>query len=205
MSSDHDYDPDVTDPGVPVHTQLPPLPAAGSRRARRRRFGKLTFVLAGVLIAVVGFFVGSPGPEGPERQLEHRRIPQRLHTPGRAWRRRRRRARRRRRRGRSRQHSKRRRQQHSGGGGGGNVTFGQVKLVDGDNLYVTNAQGNTVKVSAASAQITTSQPGTLNDLKPGETVIVQGQTAKDGTVNATSVSTGGGGGGLPTGGTGTTP
>ena len=85
------------------------------------------------------------------------------------------------------------------------MTFGQVKLIDGDNLYVTNAQGNTVKISAASAQITTSQPGTLNDLKPGETVIVQGQTAKDGTVNATSVSTGGGGGGLPTGGTGTTP
>lgn len=203
MSPERNYDPDVTDPGVPVHTELPPLPAAGSRRARRRRFGKLTFVLAGVLIAAVGFFVGVQVQKGQSDDSSAGGLPSGFTPPaglgggGAA---------------------------PSGGGGldggsgntsggggntpgggGGNVTFGQVKLVDGDNLYVTNAQGNTVKVSATSAQITTSQPGTLNDLKPGETVIVQGQAAKDGTVKATSVSTGGGGGGLPTGGTGTTP
>jgi hypothetical protein len=198
MSPERDYDPDVTDPGVPVHIELPPLPAAGSRRARRRRFGKLTFVLAGVLIAAMGFFIGVQVQKGQSDDSSAGGLPSGFtppaglgggggaapsggglaggsgNTPG-------------------------------GGGGGGNVTFGEVKLVDGDNLYVTNAQGNTVKVSATSAQITTSQPGTLNDLKPGETVIVQGQAGKDGTVNATSVSTGGGGAGLPTGGTGTTP
>jgi hypothetical protein len=195
MSPDGDFDPDKTEPaGVQVHTELPPLPPAGARRARRRRFGKLTFVLAGVLIAAAGFLVGVQVQKGQSDDASTGGLPSGFTPPagfgggsgggggtganggtgdgsGAT----------------------------PGGGGGGNVTFGQVRLVDGDNLYVTNAQGNTVKVSAAEAQITTSQPGTLNDLKPGETVIVQGQADKDGTVKATSVSTGGAGG-LPGGG-----
>ena len=202
MSPDRDYDPDKTEPGVPVQTELPPLPPAGSRRARRRRFGKLTFALAGVLIAVVGFFVGVQVQKGQSDDSSAGGLPSGFTPPaglgggGTA-------------RGGSGGAGGSGNASGGGGntprGGGGNVTFGQVKLVDGGNLYVTDAQGNTVKVSAASAQITTSQPGTLNDLKPGETVIVQGRAAKDGTVNATSVSTGGGGSGLPTGGTGAAP
>ena len=187
MSPDGDFDPDKTEPaGVQVHTELPPLPPAGARRARRRRFGKLTFVLAGVLIAAAGFLVGIQVQKSQSDDASAGGLPSGFTppagfgggsgaTPG------------------ADSTTGNGSGATPGGGGGGNVTFGQVKLVDGDNLYVTNAQGNTVKVSAADAQITTSQPGTLNDLKPGETVIVQGQADKDGTVKATSVSTGGAG------------
>jgi hypothetical protein len=194
MTPDRDLDADATEPGVPVQTELPPLPAAGSRRARRRRFGRLTFVLAGLLVAAIGFLVGVQVQKGQsDDSSASGGLPSGFSLPagsggggalpggggsggGGSG------------------------ATQSGGGGASGVTFGEVKLVDGDNVYVTDAQGNTVKVSAADAQITTSQPGTLNDLKPGETVVVQGEADKEGTVKATSVSTGGAGGGFPGGG-----
>jgi hypothetical protein len=198
MSPDRGFDPDATEPGVPVQTELPPLPAAGSRRARRRRFGRLTYVLAGLLVAAAGFLLGVQVQKGQSEDSAAGGLPSGVSLPA-----------------------------GLGGGGGapggggnggggsgatpgaggdaGGVTFGQVKLVDGDNVYVTDAQGNTVKVSAADAQITTSQPGTLNDLKPGETVVVQGEADKEGTIKAASVSTGGAGGGFPGGGSAAAP
>ena len=83
------------------------------------------------------------------------------------------------------------------GGGGGGATIGTVKLVDGDNVYVQDAQGNVVKVKTGpSTQITVSKPGTVAQLAPGSTVIVQGTTSSDGSsMTATSItpSTGFGG------------
>jgi hypothetical protein len=79
-----------------------------------------------------------------------------------------------------------------GAGGGTGVTVGQVKLVDGTNLYVQDAQGNITKVSTSgSTSVTVSQAGTLAQLTPGETVVVQGTAGADGTVAATSVNAGG--------------
>ena len=88
--------------------------------------------------------------------------------------------------------------------GGGNNTFGTVKLVDGTNVYVQDAQGNTIKVTTKpSTTITVTKTGKASELAPGSTVIVQGAKSKDGSsVAATSISqsAGFGGGGFPGGG-----
>ncbi len=77
-------------------------------------------------------------------------------------------------------------------GGFGNATIGTVKLVDGQNLYLTTTNGETVKVKVpASTPVTAQKDVSLTDLASGSTVIVRGEKASDGTVSATSVSQGG--------------
>lgn len=81
------------------------------------------------------------------------------------------------------------------GGGGAGVTIGAVKLVDGANIYVTDQTGNVVKVATTpDSQITVTSTGTAKDVKPGDTVLVTGPTADDGTVTATAVRDQGTGG-----------
>jgi hypothetical protein len=77
-----------------------------------------------------------------------------------------------------------------GGGGGGGATVGTVELVDGRNVYVQDAQGNVIKVTTTPAtQVTISKTGTVGQLAPGSTVIVQGTMNSDGTQEAaTSIS-----------------
>ncbi len=106
----------------------------------------------------------------------------------------------------------------SGGGGragggtfsGAGATVGQVTTLRGDTLYVSTVNGNTVEVKIPSgekiSQTTNASPSAIH---PGDTVIVQGGPASDGTVTATSVrdtpagvSAGGGLGGLFGGGGG---
>ena len=96
--------------------------------------------------------------------------------------------------------------QATGGRNGGvpaGATVGQVKLVDGTNLYLQDTQGDVVKViTAPGLAVAVSKPGTIADLQPGDTVIVLGDTNADGSVNATSVRTGGAGAGFGGGGGG---
>jgi hypothetical protein len=81
------------------------------------------------------------------------------------------------------------------GGVPAGATIGQVKLVDGNNLYVQDTAGDIIKVVTTPAIVVqVSKAGTIADLKPGDTVIVQGQTNADGSVNATTVRTGAAGG-----------
>jgi len=82
-----------------------------------------------------------------------------------------------------------------GNGGGGNGTSGAagttgtVKLVDGTTVYLTTPDGQTVIVKTTpSTTVNVNQPGALKDLTPGATVTIQGQTASDGSVNATSIT-----------------
>ncbi len=82
------------------------------------------------------------------------------------------------------------------GGAGGDATIGEVKLVDGDNVYVTTADGTTVKVTTtADSEVTTMSDGTVADLEVGDTVVVQGTTDADGTVAASRINEAGGLGG----------
>jgi hypothetical protein len=75
-----------------------------------------------------------------------------------------------------------------GGGGGGGATIGQVRLVDGANVYVASADGTIVKVTTGSSStITKTSPASINDIRPGDTVVVQGQDQPDGTVAASRV------------------
>ncbi|MEU0791022.1 hypothetical protein ABZ342_13215 [Amycolatopsis sp. NPDC005961] len=81
--------------------------------------------------------------------------------------------------------------QQGGGfrGAGGRGTTGTVDHVDGTTVYVKTAQGNDVKVSTSdSTTVGVTQQGKLSDLKPGSTVVVQGQAGDDGTVAAQAIT-----------------
>jgi cytochrome c-type biogenesis protein CcmE len=56
-------------------------------------------------------------------------------------------------------------------------------------VYVKTAQGTDVKVSTSdSTTVGVTQQGKLADLKPGATVVVQGQAGSDGTVTAQAIT-----------------
>ena len=103
---------------------------------------------------------------------------------------------------------------NAGAGAGGGATVGTITLIDGTNVYITTAQGDVVKVlTNPQTTISVSKDGTLSDLDPSKTVVVQGATNADGTVTASQISQGGFGafgggagrrGGAGTGGTGGT-
>jgi hypothetical protein len=77
----------------------------------------------------------------------------------------------------------------AGGGGGAPASFGTVSSVNGNTIYLTEASGNTVKVTLSSAtKITKSQSTSKSSLHPGDAVVIQGATGKNGTLAAASVS-----------------
>jgi hypothetical protein len=144
-----------------------------SKAAPRRLANRATYALAGIALAVVGFFGGAqvqksygtapaaatPGGVNPAA-LASAFAGGGQGFPGAGG---------------------------TGGTGGarGGVT-GTVKLVDGTTLYIETADGSTVIVKI-SDQTTVSAPGALKDLTAGSTVTVQGQNA-DGTVTATTIT-----------------
>ncbi|MBB5854538.1 hypothetical protein ACFQ05_14625 [Amycolatopsis umgeniensis] len=74
-------------------------------------------------------------------------------------------------------------------GAAGRGTTGTIDRVDGAKVYVKNAQGSEVTVSTTDdTTIGVTQAGKLSDLKPGSTVVVQGQAGEDGTVAARSIT-----------------
>lgn len=76
-----------------------------------------------------------------------------------------------------------------GGAGGGGVTTGEVAYVRGNTLYVTDSQGNTVKVNAAAGSKVTKTVSTrAKSIHPGATVVVLGSKAKNGSISASSIS-----------------
>jgi hypothetical protein len=79
--------------------------------------------------------------------------------------------------------------QSAGSGASGSVTTGQVKSKDGSTLYVTNADGTTVKVKTTStSKVSRNASSSAAAIQPGDTVVIQGTTAANGTFDATSVS-----------------
>ena len=82
-------------------------------------------------------------------------------------------------------------------GGFTRPTAGTVAYLDGPTLYVTDAEGNTVKVSTSPATtVTKSVKADVTGIHPGETVTVTGATGANGAVTAESISVGATGGGL---------
>jgi hypothetical protein len=70
-----------------------------------------------------------------------------------------------------------------------------VAYLSGDTLYVTTAEGNTIKVKTSPATtVTKSVTTTVKSIHPGETVTVRGPAAVGGAVTAESVTVGAGGG-----------
>jgi hypothetical protein len=70
--------------------------------------------------------------------------------------------------------------------------------VQGSTLYVTEAQGNTVKVSTNGAtSVTKSAKSSVAGIHPGETVVITGAAAANGALTAEAIRVGeAGGGGL---------
>ena len=66
---------------------------------------------------------------------------------------------------------------------------GTVTVLQGNTLWLTAANGSLVKVKLTKATtVTRNATSTKLALRPGDTVTVQGATAKNGTVTASSVS-----------------
>jgi len=81
-------------------------------------------------------------------------------------------------------------------GGGGGATTGQVAFIEGSTLYVTNTQGNTVKVNTSPAStVTKTVSSNVKAIHPGETVVIVGAKGANGTVSAESIRVGAGGAG----------
>lgn len=77
----------------------------------------------------------------------------------------------------------------AGGAGSSNVTTGEVTYVDGHTIYVSNSDGNTVKVLAGEGTTITETVTThVHSIHPGDTVVVQGSKGSNGEVDATSMS-----------------
>jgi hypothetical protein len=86
---------------------------------------------------------------------------------------------------------------------GGGTTLGTVANVTGRTLYVTDAQGNTIKVlTTKGSTVTRSASSKVGDIHPGDSVVIQGQQRRSGTVKAQSIraSAAGSGGGALIGG-----
>ena len=75
------------------------------------------------------------------------------------------------------------------GAASSSAATGTVSVVDGKTLYILTSAGSLVKVTlGASTTITRDATTQANGLRPGDTVVVQGTTAKSGDVAATSIS-----------------
>ncbi len=76
------------------------------------------------------------------------------------------------------------------GAPGASATIGEVVTVKGGTLYVRDASGNTVKVTAQKgATVTRTVDAEPREIRPGEQVVVQGAN-RDGAVRATSITAG---------------
>ncbi len=74
---------------------------------------------------------------------------------------------------------------------GGGTTVGEVAYISGSTLYVSDFEGDTVKVTtSAGSTITRTVNAHLHDIHPGETVLIRGSKSPTGTISAESISMG---------------
>jgi hypothetical protein len=93
-----------------------------------------------------------------------------------------------------------------GDGGGGGFVSGEITKVSGTTLTVTQPDGSQVEVTTTdSTDVKVSSDGSLSDLKPGDSILVQGEQGSNGSVAATSVTEGLTGAGFRGGGPGRGP
>ncbi len=80
--------------------------------------------------------------------------------------------------------------QAPGGASGTTFTRGVVQSAGDGTFTVTGLDGNAVTVTTTSStEVTVSKPGSLSDLKVGDTIMVRGQDS-NGTITATSIREG---------------
>ena len=71
----------------------------------------------------------------------------------------------------------------------GEAVSGRVSIVDREVLYLTDAEGHMVKVLVTDeARLSTVRAASPADLHVGDTVVVEGSRALDGTLSASSIT-----------------
>ena len=71
----------------------------------------------------------------------------------------------------------------------GDMTFGTVSSKNGSSIYVKDANGTVVKVKVSSSStVNRTAKAQAADIQPGDTVVVQGDKSKSGTVSATRIT-----------------
>ena len=83
----------------------------------------------------------------------------------------------------------------NGNGGNGGARFGgtrgTVESVDGDTITIKTQDGQTVTVKVGSTTtVTKVASGSASDIATGDTLVVRGQTASDGSTTAQSITVG---------------
>jgi hypothetical protein len=77
----------------------------------------------------------------------------------------------------------------AGGQAQGDTTFGSVADKKGSSLYVQGADDTTVRVKTnAQSKVTRNAAASARGIYPGDTVVVQGTKAKDGSIVATQIT-----------------
>jgi hypothetical protein len=90
----------------------------------------------------------------------------------------------------------------AGPGGAGGATTGTVAFIQGSTLYVTNAEGNTVKVkTSAASSVSKTVKSSVAAIHPGESVVITGGSSTGGVITAEAIRVGTGAG-SPFGGAG---
>lgn len=75
------------------------------------------------------------------------------------------------------------------GGDSGGATAGTVANIKGSTLYVTSADGTTVKVKTTdNSKVTRNASSSVASVHPGDTVVIGGSAASSGTVTASSIT-----------------
>jgi len=75
--------------------------------------------------------------------------------------------------------------------GAGRPVAGTVAYLDGDTIYVTTSEGNTVRVDTTPAtSVSKSVKSSVHTIHPGETVTVRGAAGSSGAVSAESITVG---------------
>jgi len=74
------------------------------------------------------------------------------------------------------------------GAGGSGATTGTISTVDGNSLYVQASSGLVKVTLNKQTTITRNSDAAADQLRPGDTVTIQGATGASGTVTATSVA-----------------
>jgi hypothetical protein len=91
----------------------------------------------------------------------------------------------------------------AGPGGAGGATTGTVAFIQGSTLYVTNAEGNTVKVkTSAASSVSKTVKSSVAAIHPGESVVITGGSSTGGVITAEAIRVGATGAGSPFGGAG---
>jgi hypothetical protein len=76
-----------------------------------------------------------------------------------------------------------------GQAGFGSGTRGTISYVDGNILYISTGSGSVVKVRVPKGlSVDRTVKAKASSIRPGETVVIQGATGTNGTVNATGVT-----------------